>query len=765
MPEQKTTFCRICEPLCGMVATVDDGRLVSLRPDREHPLSSGFACQKGIAFAEVHNDPDRVTTPLRRREGSDARRASGSSAGTFEPVSWEEAMSDIAARLADIHRRHGAGGIGWYFGNPGAFSYSHTLWLPTFMAALGLGLLPGRSAPARRRSHLFTAGSQDVNNRFVASQLLYGSALALPVPDLLRTDLLVVIGANPLVSHGSVLTVPRIRDRMHDIVKRGGRVVVIDPRKTETAAQFDWLPIVPDGDAFLLLSLLAVMFDEDLADRPRIAAQADGLGWLEALARPFTPEVTQPRTGIAPEAVRLLARDLARTLRAAVYGRVGTSTGENGTLTTYLLDVVNLVAGNLDAAGGSMFGTYGLPFERQLTSVGAAVLRTIYHRRRSRIGSFPSVLMSEPAGVMAKEITTAGPGQIKALVVSAGNPVLSVPNGAELERAFEQLELMVGIDLYVNETTSHCDYVLPATTMYERDDFPLPFQTLQPTPFRQATEAVVAPVGEARPEWEIIDDLAGRLWRRTPMLAAMAGMRKALSLFGIRLTPRTLVDAVIRLSEGGDRFGLRRGGLSFSALTSKHPHGVVLAENLTPGVLPNVVVYRDRRVRLRHREIDSEVAALTARTRPAGYPLTVIGMRELRSENSWMHNAPPLMRGEREQRALMHADDAAELGVEAGATVRVSSPHGQIELPVELTRDIVPGVVAIPHGWGHRGTGSLRVANQAGGANVNNLMSSDPNDIERLAGMARLTGVPVRVEPVAEAVPAPAAAVASVTSS
>jgi len=752
MSEQNTTFCRICEPLCGMVATVEDGRLVSLRPDREQPLSSGFACQKGIAFAEVHNDPDRVTTPLRRRP--DGLRGAGSSAaGSFEPVGWDEAMSDIAGRLADIHRKHGAGGIGWYWGNPGAFSYSHTLWLPIFMAALGL------------RSHLFTAGSQDVNNRFVASQLLYGNPLALPVPDVLRTDLLVVVGANPVVSHGSVLTVPRIRDRMHDIVKRGGRVLVVDPRKTETAAQFEWLPIVPDGDAFLLLSLLAVMFDENLADRTRIAGQADDLTWLEALATPFTPEATQSRTGIAPDVVRSLARELARTRRAAVYGRVGTSTGENGTLTTYLLDAVNLVAGNLDVAGGSMFGTYGLPFERRLTSVGAAVLRVVYRRRRSRIGNFPSVLMSEPAGVMAKEITTEGPGQIKALVVSAGNPVLSVPNGPELENAFARLELMVGIDFYVNETTAHCDYVLPAATMYERDDFPLAFQTLQPTPFRQATEAVVTPAGEARAEWEVIDELARRLWRRTPMLAAMAGVRKALSLVGIRLTPRTVVDAVIRLSAGGDRFGLRRGGLSFSALTSKYPHGVVLADNLEPGALGSVVVYRGRRVHLRHPEIDSEVTAFMARKRPAGYPLTVIGMRELRSENSWMHNSPLLMRGERGQRALMHADDAGELGIDTRDTIRVSSPHGQIELPVELTRDIMTGVVAIPHGWGHRGTGNLRVANRAGGANVNQLMSSDPNDIERLAGMARLTGVPVCVEPVARAASAPAVTGGSLTTS
>lgn len=727
-----------------MVATVEGGRLIELRPDREHPLSSGFACQKGIAFAQVHNDPDRVTTPLRRIR-PDALRASGSSqAGGFEPVSWDAAMTDIARRLAEIHRRHGSGAIGWYFGNPGAFSYSHTLWLPMFMAAL----TQPRGPAARRHAHLFTAGSQDVNNRFVASQLLYGNPMALPVPDVLRTDFLVVIGANPIVSHGSVLTVPRIRDRMHDIIQRGGRVLVIDPRRTETAAQFEWLPIVPDGDAYLLLSLLQVMFAERLTDRVRIGGQADGVAWLEVVAAPFTPEATRVRIGIAPETVRALARDLAQTSRAAVYGRVGTSTGENGTLTTYLLDAVNLVAGNLDSAGGSMFGRLGLPRERGLTRIASAALRTIYERRTSRIGGFPSVLMSEPAGVLAKEITTAGHGQIKALLVSAGNPVLSVPNGAELEAALDRLDLMVGIDLYVNETTAHCDYVLPAATMYERDDFPLAFQTLQPTPFRQATEAVVAPAGQAREEWEIIDELARRLWRRTPLLAGIALLRVVMGRFGVRLTPRTLVDAVIRLAEGGDRFGLRRGGLSFNILAERHPHGAVLAPNLRPGVLGDVVVYRNRRARLRHPGIEAEIGALSRRSTPDGYPLRMIGMREPRSENSWMHNAPLLMRGGRQHRALMHVNDAEAIRIGDGDTVRVSSPYGQIELPVTLTTGIVAGVIAIPHGWGHRGSGGWRVANRAGGANVNQLMSSAPGDLESLAGMARLTGVQVRVEPV-----------------
>jgi anaerobic selenocysteine-containing dehydrogenase len=419
-----------------------------------------------------------------------------------------------------------------------------------------------------------------------------------------------------------------------------------------------------------------------------------------------------------------------------------------------LLDAVNLVAGNLDVPGGSMFGRFGLPGERWFNKVGGALLRTLYTRKRSRIGGFPSVLGSEPAGLMAKEIITPGPGQVRALFVSAGNPVLSVPNGDELEEALESLDLTVGIDLYVNETLAHCDYVLPAASMYERDDFPLPFQTLQPTPFRQATDAVIAPVGQARAEWEIIDDLTQRMWQRTPALIAMAVARKALGMFGVRLTPRLLVDAVIRLGDRGDRFGLRRGGLSFSRLVAEYPHGTVLAPHLRDGVLKDTVVYRGGRVRLRHDEIADEVDKLTRRSAPDGYPLRLIGMREARSENSWMHNSPLLMRGERVQHARMHVDDAAAADIADGDRVRIASVHGEIEVPVIVTKDIVAGVVAVPHGWGHKGTAGWRVANDAGGANVNRLMSSAPEDIERLAGMARLTGVPIRVarvEPVTSA--------------
>ncbi|MBJ7519636.1 MAG: molybdopterin-dependent oxidoreductase [Solirubrobacteraceae bacterium] len=732
MAEELPTYCRICEPLCGMVATVEDGKLVQLRPDRDHPVSKGFACPKGIAFTEVVNDPDRVTHPLKRQPD-----------GTFERVSWDDAMRDIKARMLRIHSEHGADAIGWYWGNPGAFSASHTLWVAAFM----LGL---------RSPHLYTAGSQDVNNRFVASEFLYGNPTTAPVPDLHRADLVVIVGANPLVSHGSVLTAPRIKEELHGVVDRGGRVVVVDPRRTETARAFAWQPIRPDGDVFMLLSLLHVLFEDGLADDAAIAAQARGAEQLRELARPFTPESTAERTGIAPDTLRELARALATTERAAMYGRIGTSLGRSGTLTTMLLDAVNLVAGNLDREGGSMFGTLGTPFERTALQLIKALVPVGHDRGpRSRIGGFPAVLASRPAAIMAKEMTTPGKGQLRALFVSAGNPVLSCPNGDELEDALDTLDLQVAIDFYVNETHAHADYVLPATTMYERQDFPIPFQTLSLTPFRQGTDAVIPPVGEAREEWEVIDELASALWRRTPMFFGAELVRRT----GM-LTPRRAMDAVVRLAEGGDLFGLRRGGLTFARLLRDLPHGQVIAPHLRAGALRTVNLHGDRKVRLDAPQFASEIARLAERPGddPA-FPLRLIGMRELRSENSWMHNAPLLLRGGRKHLARMHPDDAAAVGAAEGDRIRVTSKHGEIELAVTLTDDLVPGVIAIPHGWGHKGRGGWRKANTAdagsGGANVNRLMSSDPADVEPVAGMANLTGVPVRAEVVAPAAQAP----------
>ncbi|MGH2954198.1 MAG: molybdopterin-dependent oxidoreductase [Solirubrobacterales bacterium] len=713
LAEEKVTYCRICEPLCGMVATVEDGTVTRMRPDADHPLSRGFACPKGIAMTEVQNDPDRVLHPLRRRED-----------GSFERVTWPEALDEVGERLGRIRGEHGGEAIGWYMGNPSAFSYSHPLWVKAFLDGVG-------------SPHWYTASSQDVSNRFAASAFLYGSAFLLPIPDLARTDFLLMVGANPLVSHGSVMSAPRVKDELHAITERGGRVVVVDPRRSETARAFEHVAVHPDSDAWLLLSLLQVIFADGLEDGDAIERQASGVEALRDLCSPHPPERTEARTGVAAAEVRALARDLAAAERAAVYGRTGSCLGRNGTLVAFLLDALNAVTGNLDREGGAMFGDSAISFAELLERLGVG-----YDNGRSRIGDFPEVIGALPASLMAKEITTPGKGQIRALFVSAGNPLLSVPNGDELERAMGELDLCVAIDLYVSDTARHADFVLPATTFLEREDFPLPFLDLFTTPFIQATEAVVEPRGEARQEWEIIEDIAGRIG----VVPSSVWALRVLGRLGVKLSPRRLVELGIRLGPKGDLFGLRRGGLSPKKLR-ENPHGLVLAEHLATGVLRKKIRHRDGRVRLDPPEILVEAERLAAANgHDPEFPLRMIGLRELRSHNSWMHNAPLLMRGGRTHAARVHPEDAERFGLADGKPCRISSAHGSIEIEAAVTDEVKPGTVAVPHGWGHRG-GGWTVANEAGGANVNLLASSDPADLERLAGMAFLNGIPIRVEP------------------
>lgn len=722
--EQKVTYCRICEPLCGLVATVEDGRLLSLRPDQDHPLSRGQACPKGIAFSDVQNDPDRVLHPLRRTPS-----------GEFEQVSWDDALSDIASRLKKVRSTYGGRSVGMYYGNPSAFSYSTTLWVAGFMKGLG-------------SQHLYSAGSQDINSRFVASQLLYGALTQLPFPDLPRTDFLLVIGANPLVSHGSALNAPRIKDQLKAITTRGGRVVVVDPRRSETARAFEHVSIAPDADAWLLLSLLHVIFEEGLADETALRAQTRGVELLRAAAAGQSPEDTESITGVPAATVRQLARDFATAPSATAYGRTGACLGRHATLVSFLIDALSIVTGNLDRAGGTLFSVGAIPLEELAERVGLAT----YDAKRSRLGDFPDVIGSFPAALMADEITTPGKGQLKAMFLVAGNPVLSVPNGEALSAALPELDLLVSMDLYINDTNRHADYVLPATTFLEREDFPIAVASAAPTPFFQSTEVVVAPYGEARQEWAIVDEIARRagvgMFLLGPLRALSRPVALAHRLSPVRPSPRPLVETLLRLGPYGDRFGLRRGGLNAAELR-RHPHGIVLAEHAATGKLGHAVRHRGGKVRLDPPEIAEELARLGDRhADDPAYPLRLIGLRELRSQNSWMHNSALLMKGKREHRARINPVDAAAAGIVDGGPVRIRSEHGVIETVALLTDDVRIGTIAVPHGWGHSGGGWER-ANKAGGANVNQLTSSKVADIERLAGMAHLNGVPVALETVA----------------
>jgi anaerobic selenocysteine-containing dehydrogenase len=712
MPEQKVTFCRICEAHCGMIASVEGDRVVKLRPDADHPLSRGYACPKGIAMLDVQNDPDRVTHPLRKRPD-----------GGFERVSWDEALDDIGDRLRATIDANGPASVGWYMGNPGAFSYSHPLWSKGFVDALG-------------SPHYWTASSQDVANRFAASALLYGSPLVIPIPDLQRTDFLLMLGANPLVSHGSVLTAPRVREQLNAIVNRGGRVVVVDPRRSETARAYEHVAVRPDSDAWLLLSLLHVIFEEGLTDEVALARQADDAGALRAAAAAHPPEETEARTGVPADTVRALARDLASAPSAAVYGRTGSCLGRFGTLVAHLIDVLNAVTGNLDRPGGAVFGRPAVALDEVGEQTGLAT----YGSEQSRFGDFPDVIGAMPATLMPREITTPGERQVRALFVSAGNPVLSVPDGDALEAALDQLDLMVSLDFYVNETNKHADYVLPAATWLEREDVPIAFLGFYTTPFVQYTDPVIPPTGEARDEWEVIDAISRRIG-----IAPYSDKRlRKLGELGIRLKPRQIVDLLLRTGPG--RTSIKK--------LKQYPHGLVTSAWIPTGVLSEKVRHDDKRVHLTPPAILGELDRLqSANGDDPERPLRLIGLRELRSHNSWMHNAKLLMRGGRTQTLRVHPDDAAAHGLDDGDMVRLASKSGAVEVPVLITDDMTPGTVALPHGWGHRG--GWQTANAAGGVNVNVLASSEVEDLEPLAGMAFLNGIPVSLEPVGSAEDAP----------
>jgi len=711
--QERVTFCRICEAYCGLIATVDDGQLVKLRPDSDHPLSKGEACPKGIAMTDVQNDPDRVVRPLRRRADGEG----------FDEVTWDEAIAGIGTRLRAIIAERGPSAVGWYEGNTAHFSYSHFLWTKGFLDGLGT-------------PHFYSALSQDANNLFASSAIVFGTSLNVPFPDLARTRYLLMLGANPLVSHGSAVSAPRVRSQLLDITRRGGRVIVVDPRRTETAELFEHVPIEPDTDVLLLAALLQVVFAEKLADTAFIEAHCQGADELEEHVRAFTPAAVAQRTRIPAATIRDIARELARG-QAVVYGRSGTCLGRFATLTHCLLNALNAVTGNLDRPGGAVFGVAPLPIDL----LGPATGLASFGSRRSPIGNFPDVVGTLPAATMAKAITTAGPDRVRALFVGGGNPVNSVPNSDELADALDDLDLMVSLDLYVTETNRHADYVLPATTFLERDDtaamVSLAWFT---TPFFQYTDAVLDARGDARQEWEIIDAISREIGIVPSSLAPV----RWLGRLGIRLSPKLLLGIVVRIGPYGDWFGLRRSGLSLPALL-REPHGRVLGEHVPTGHLRKKVRHKGRRVSLAAPVVVEELARLSATSgeTDAEFPMRMIGLRELRSHNSWMHNVPKLMAGNRAHGLRMHPDDATALGLTSGQDAVVTSRTGAITLPVRVTDEMISGTVAVPHGWGHRGGWTTAIA--AGGDISNRLTASAVDELEPIIGHAILNGVPVRV--------------------
>jgi len=713
---EQATYCRICEPTCGLIARVEGDRLVDVRPDPDNPHSQGFMCTKARAMVEVVYDPDRVLYPLKRVGGP----------GDFERVSWDEALDDIARRLRSIIKKHGRESFATFLGNPVTGNASGGVGYEGFRAATG--------SPWN-----YGVNGEDAASFIAACALQFGSPVLMPKPDLWHTDFLLIAGANPAVSHGSTFSEPRVGQAIRGIVERGGRVVVVDPRRTETAKKFEHVPIQPGADAWLLGGMLRTIIDEELYDRAFVERHTNDFARVVGLLRRFDLDRCSSASRVPRETIVDLARAFANAPSAAAYGRTGTCTQRFGTLNNMLINLLNVVTGNLARRGGAVFGWGAVDIARFARASGMDT----FGKTHTRVLGLPDAFGMLPSQSLWRDISEPGPGQIRALLLYSGNPVLtSGAGGRDLERALEQLELHFSLDLYVTETNKYADYVLPAATFFERPDFPLSTIGMMLRPSAFVTDKVIEPRGEAREEWRVFNDIARRMGLGG---AYSVGPLRWLARVGIEVDPHLLMDLMLRTGPVGDWFGLRRNGLSLRKLRERHPHGVNIHDATPIKPLEQVLATADKRIRLAPRELGDEIERLLGHDDDDAYPFRVIGMRELRSQNSWLHNTSRLVPPDRTPAALLNTDDAASVGIADGDEATIESAHGTISMRVKTTSDVTPGTVVVPHGWGH--AGGWQRANAAGGANSNVLTSVQPDDIERVAGMSILNGIPVRIRP------------------
>ena len=724
--------CPLCEATCGVTITLDGATPLAVRGDDADAFSRGYLCPKAAALPALHADPDRLRTPLVR--GAD---------GELHPASWDAAFAVAIERLTAIKAAHGADAIALYLGNPSA----HSLDLMTYGPALIRGL------GTRQR---YSASSADQLPKMVSAAAMFGGGLTIPVPDLDRTDRLLILGANPVVSNGSLMTAPDVKARLKAIRARGGKVVVIDPRRTETAALADeHHAIRPGGDAALLLAMAHVLFAEGLVTLGAAAAHVDGLAAVEAIAARFAPARVAARVGIDAATIRRLARDHAAAPTAACYGRIGTTCQEFGTLASWAVDLINALTGNLDRAGGAMWTTpAALPGRHRRKG------EATFGRHRSK-GGLPEMFGELPVAAMADELR----GGVRALITVAGNPLVSTPGVDPLTAAVAGLEFRVAIDPYVNATTRLADVILPPPSALARAHYDLALYQLAIRNVARYSPPTVPREPGAPAEWEIVLTLAKGIagMGAAPLAMADAAVARELctrelgdlAAAGTPLPvgvdqalamldgdgPDRLLDLLVRVGPYGDGFGARPGGLTLAALRAA-PHGVDLGP-LVPR-LPEVLRTASRRIELAPPVIVADLPRLEAALDGAVPGLVLIGRRELRSNNSWMHNLPHLMKGQDRCTLLVHPDDARACGLVDGGLARVASAAGAVIAPVEISAEVRPGVVSLPHGFGHDLVGvRMAVARAHAGVNVNQV--SDPAFLDGPSANAAFNGVAVEV--------------------
>ena len=728
--------CPLCEATCGLEVTHRDETIIRIRGDRDDVFSHGFICPKGSTLGKLDEDPDRLRVPLIKREGR------------HEPATWDEAFSLIESRLVPIIAEHGNDAVGVYLGNPNVHSMSGVLYPRVLLKML-------------RTKSIFSAATVDQMPKHISSGLMFGHPDLIPVPDIDRTSYLLMLGANPYESNGSLATAPDWPGRLQAIRDRGGTVVVVDPRRTRTAAAADeHVFIRPGTDPLFLFALTNVLFDEGLVDLGDLQDQVTGLDELAAAVEPFAPETVGEVTGVDPVVIRRLARELAAAESAAVYGRIGTHTAEFGTMASWMVDVLNLLTGNLDRAGGAMFSHAAHEQPRSPRGFQTG-------RWRSRVRGLPEVRGEIPVSTMAEEILEPGPGQIKAMITIAGNPILSTPNSDRLDEALRGLDFMVSIDLYLNETTRHADVILPGVSPLRRSHYDFAFNQLSVRNVANYSPPLF-PLPDGTPdEWQVLLRLGAVVSGQGAeadldalddgvfgMMVGSAVGNPASSVHGRapeeifdattgRRGPERMLDFMVRTGPYGDGYGADPDGLTLDRL-KQAPHGIDLGP-LRPR-LPEALCTPSGRVELAPEPLLADVARLReAATRAVNGGFLLIGRRHVRSNNSWMHNIDVLVKGKERCTLQISADDASRLGVGADGRVKVSSAAGTLIVPVEVTDDIMPGVVSLPHGWGHNLEGSaLSVAADRPGVNTNRL---SPGEMDPVSGNAILNGIPVEVVP------------------
>jgi anaerobic selenocysteine-containing dehydrogenase len=743
----RTAFrtCPLCEAGCGLEITLRDGpdgeEVTRIRGDQDDVFSKGYICPKGSTLKQLHEDPDRVRRPLVKRDGA------------FVEVGWDEAFEAIERGLLPVIEAHGRDAVAAYLGNPAAHSLAGMLYARAVMKALG-------------SKNIFTASTVDQRPKEISAALMFGGGLNVPVPDVDRTDHCLMLGANPFASNGSLATAPDWPGRLERLVERGGRLVVVDPRRSRTAEMAsEWVAVRPGSDAYLLMAMVQVLFAEDLVTLGPLGDLVTGLDDVRAVCEPFTPELVAGAVGLEPDHIRRLARDLAAAPSACVYGRIGTTTAEFGTITSWLIDVLNVLTGNLDRPGGAMFtkAAAGAANTRGKPRFGREVR---LHRHTSRVRGLPETMGELPVVALAEEIDTPGEGQIRALVTISGNPVLSTPNGDRLDAALEHLDFMVSVDIYVNETTRHADVILPSPSALQKDHYDIALLALALRNVANWSDAVLPLGPDELDEWEVLARLA--LVLQGFGATAEVGLVDDLMIDGLigssvgdetspihgrapeeiraalepRRGPARIVDFMLRTGPYGEGFGGDPDGLSLDRLIA-NPHGIDFGA-LQPR-LPDVLRTPDGMIALAPALVLGDVDRLRdGLDGRRDHRFVLVGRRHLRSNNSWMHNVRVLVKGKPRCTLQLHPDDADELGLVSGDPARVRSRVGEVVLPVEVTDGIRPGVVSIPHGWGHDRPGTqLGVAREHAGVNSNVLADEELFDV--ISGNAVLNGIPVDV--------------------